>query len=256
MKRIISVLLSLIIITACSVGYAEEMGAEFNLLAIDIDTPLASNMLNMNITLPDAVDGGTLIVAFYTDGECTKVVTKDVSTTNKISLARQTFTTTPNEIKLMLWEKDKLRPLASAQDALTQELRQKANARVLNLLDGLSSTSKAIRSMIGQSDNSVPATQIRALLDPIDTCITNVKEGGYIQNHLLTSEYCNREFSDEIENFRNNFNNITKETKDRINAIYLDPQFEDPEKHFENIKAFIAFLNIGGINLDGLIFSK
>ncbi len=252
MKRIISLLLSFVIIMACSVACAEEMGANFELNDIDIDTPLASNRLSMVITLPSAVDGGTLIIAFYTAGVCTKVATRDVSTTNTISLSRQSFTATPDEIKLMLWEKGRIKPLSSAQIALTEEICQKANVRVLNLLDGLSSASSAFRKMIGQSDNSVPATQIRSLLDSIDTCITIVKGGGYIQNRLLTSEYCNKEFYNEIENVRNNFNSLTKETKDRIISILQNSEFEDPEKHLATIKSFIKFLNIDGIDLDGI----
>ncbi len=241
MKRIISVLLSLIIITSFTMAYAEEMDAQFTLLDINTNTALASNKLSVEITLPDAVEGGTLIIAFYTDGVCTRVIAKDVSATNTVALSRQEFTITPNEIKLMLWEKGRIRPLSSAQDALTQEVCKKANNKVLTLLDGLFLTTNAIRSLIGQSDTSQSATDINFLLDAIDACATKAKNGEYAQNYLLTSEFCNREFSDELENIQGIFNSFPEGSKTTLENIYSS-YLED--EYVTIIDSFMKFFNI------------
>lgn len=221
MKRIISVLLSLIIIMSCTMAYAGEMEAKFELADISTNDALSSNKLKISITLPSAVEGGTLIVACYTDGACTNIFRKDMSTTNKFSIMRDEIIPTPDRIKLMLWEKGRIRPLSSAQDVLTQEVCESVNDNVLTLLDNLFLTTNAIRAQMGQSDTSQSAEDIRLLVDAIDSCATKAKDGEYSKKYLLTSDFCNREFSDELKSIQELYNSFPTASKDKLKTMYL-----------------------------------
>lgn len=258
MKRIISVLLSLIIIMSCTMAYAEEMGAEFSIEAIPNNYD--GNYFKMNITLPEPVDGGTLIIAFYTDGVCTKIIKRDASSANEFTIDRKNaadrndakYSITPDTIKLMLWEKDKIRPLYSAQNGLTAEVYKTANKEVLELLDNLLPTTTAIRKLLEGYSNkekdieAVVKTEITSLIDAIDKCEAKAKKNGYGQNELLTAEYCKREFSEELIEIQRLYAKASEESKRVLNNYYstdLDTNFSG-EEYSEVISNFMGFFNI------------
>lgn len=239
MKRIISVILSLFIIMSCSVGYAGEMNAEFS-----IDTIKNSNDSKefvLNISLPSAVEGGTLIIAFYTKGICTGIITKDVSTTSSYKIRNVKYTITPDEIKLMLWEKGRIKPLSSAQNGLTNEVYQNANKKVLELLKDTPSATNAIRAHVGEDDTSDTAVEIRVILDAIDACVKKAVDGNYGQDELLTSEYCKREFSQDLTGIMNIYKASLPATRERLTNIY-NSYLED--EYVDIITNFIGFFNV------------
>ncbi len=258
MKRIISLLLSFVIIMACSVACAEELGAEFSIEAIPNNYD--GNYLKMNITLPEPVDGGTLIIAFYTDGVCTKIIKRDASSAREFTIDRENdadrkdakYSITPDTIKLMLWEKDKIKPLFSAQNGLTAQVYKTANKEVLELLDNLLPTTGAIRKLLeGYSNNNenieaTVKTEITNLLDAIDSCAVKATDGGYGQNELLTAEYCKREFSKgliEIQGLYSNASNVSKDLLKNYYSTELEVHFSG-EGYSRVISSFMGFFNI------------
>ena len=243
MKRIISVLLSLIIITSCTMAYAGEMGAEFSVDPIPNNKD--SNKLTLNITLQSPLKGGTLIIAFYTDGACTRVITcDDISTTNTIKLEDVKYTYTPDEIKLMIWEKGRIKPLSSAQNGLTDEVCEKANAKIFKLLDNLLPTTEAIRKLL--PNNHPNKDEIIGLLDPIDACANKAKKGEYGKNELLTAEYCKREFKKELIEIEKLFSESSEEARNLLWKYYqtqLDAEFPN-EGYSDTIGDFMGFFNV------------
>jgi len=238
MNKVISALLLISLAFAsfgASASELESLNANFSISPILNN--YATNEMTVNISLPSTVNGGTLLMAFYTDSATTKIIKYDTTDTNTFSSTVE-FKKTPDEIKLFLWEAGRILPLRLSQNALDKSVITEANKDVVSLLSGVDDTANHIREYFLDTVNSDIDKEVDDILSALEVCASTALKDEYSKTHLLTSEYAKREFGKEAEKI---YSEMSNGALDRLWGIFMSPQLREP--YATIISDFIGFFD-------------
>ncbi len=251
MKKTIALMLIFVMMLTSTIHtYALESGVKsFSIEEIRPDQK--DKFLGINVKLDDTYSNSTMLVAFYTNGKLTKLTPYDVSSkkeftfdptltrdkkktpniyqqetlintyvTVKTSSGNYFVDQTPDEIKIFTWDKSTLKPKTICSNVLTDEVKLKANAKVISSLQTVLEATFYIReNELDYEEDYLDGIvdewdeHIFPILDYVDYCAANaiIEAGGEVEENynipptdstteikLLTSLYAQERFSEEI----------------------------------------------------------
>ena len=252
MKKIISFLLSLVLVgTTCLASEPADVEFGFEVEKIEhYDDPTLP--LNITVTIPQTFEGGTVLVTFYNNNSVSKVIPLDATAkTESIPFPVRYkdgdgLPLTPDRVRLFLWNKGSLKPLAYSKDVLTSSVIETANYYTYNYI---------LKYFVNRGNTKgIPDLMLASLDEPskypnVYSALQSLKECAQIANNnklttLLTNESTKRLLGEKLDSLVSDLEIIDNDKEQENELIRLRSAAKLTNKQNTAVDYLASFFNI------------